>query len=284
MGNVTDRSSMIFYASGGNSGNTQIIYSLKTNRNNGTAIASLIQGRAYSMWQVDGKMGGVGSTPTVAEIPTRSTTGAIGQANPPTGKQLWLINVSEAHTTTRNTFMLYDRLAQIGGLSGTSTSAQTCSLSTDRYTANAAAYQGNEIYVEIYTQIGASSTTITASYQDENNAAQTTQAVAIGNTGFREIYRMIKLPLASGTRGVRTVNSVTLAATTGTAGNFGVTIARPIWSVGDGGASQTGYIRSMLQSPGPQEIMSNACLAWMSPNIGGAWDVNQSFRLHMVAM
>ena len=59
--------------------------------------------------------------------------------------------------------VLYDRLLHIGGLNATTTAAQTVGGSLSRYTGGA----GNQIWVEIYTQIGTTATTITANYTNQ---------------------------------------------------------------------------------------------------------------------
>jgi hypothetical protein len=68
------------------------------------------------------------------------------------------------------------------------------------------------------------------------------------------------VPLANGDTGVRSVESVTVLATTGTAGDFGVTIARQIAS-GAVGLAGTGALTDCLsQLAAFPEIKSGACL------------------------
>jgi hypothetical protein len=57
-------------------------------------------------------------------------------------------------------------------------------------------------------------------------------AVTFGGTGYNEVGRMIMLPLqAAGDTGVQSIQSVTLAASTLTAGSFGATMAHPIAAI-----------------------------------------------------
>lgn len=123
--------------------------------------------------------------------------------------------------------LIVDRLVHQAGLSGI-TGTQTLNLPTTalpRYTDG----RGVMIGIRIYTQIGATSTTVTASYTNQDGVAgRTAKTNVIGNTGFRETPRIIFLALQEGDTGVRSVQSITLAASTGTAGNIGVVLFKPI--------------------------------------------------------
>jgi hypothetical protein len=89
------------------------------------------------------------------------------------------------------------------------------------------AYEQVMAYVEVYSQVGTTATTLTASYtNDAGTAGRTSPAVTFGGTGFRAPPSLLPIPLAAGDRGVKSVETVTLAATTGTAGNFGITLLR----------------------------------------------------------
>jgi hypothetical protein len=182
----------------------------------------------------------------------------MGQADPTGGRELFLLGV-EGACSQLGTLILYDRLLQIGGLSGTSTSAQTVGGTLTRNTGGV----GNMIAVEVNTQIGVSSTTITASYTNQaGTSGRTTKAAAIGNTGLREAERMIILPLQDGDTGVQAVASVTLALTTGTVGDFGVVVMRP-QAVLANGAVAGAMLRDFLAGlPNIPEIDTDACLTW----------------------
>jgi hypothetical protein len=168
------------------------------------------------------------------------------------------LNISSSGT--ESIFILYDRLLHVSGFSGTNTGAQAVGGSLTRNVTGS----GNQIWVEIYTQIGATPTTITASYTDQDgNSGQTTAAAAIGGTNDREPQHMIQLPLADGDDGVQAVASVTLAGSTGTVGDFGVTVVRPLLVVHLALNAQ-GNARDLIAGiPSFVEIDSGACLAFM---------------------
>lgn len=257
MAALNDLSDIVNRLTGGSSGTPEQICVWKDGRVAGAAAATPIAGRPISLWQYQGTPAH-GSAPGAVAAPTRATSGALGQANPGGGREKWLLGVTSA-INAPGVLMLYDRLLHISGLSGTNTGAQTVGGSLTRNTGGV----GNQIWVEVYTQIGASGTTITASYTDDaGNSGSTTTSVAIGNTGLREAQRIIPLTLAAGDYGVQAVASVTLAATTGTVGDFGVTVARPLLTL-NVNAVAAGVIRDMIAGlPSIQKIDTDACLAW----------------------
>lgn len=254
---LSDLSDIINRCTGGNSGSPENIFFYKDARVAGAAAAATVAGRITSLWQYDGQPS-AGAAPGAVTAPTNATAGALKQTNPGGARQKWLLGATAAPLAA-GTLILYDRLLHISGLSGTTTTAQTVGGTLTRNTGGA----GNQIWVEVYTQIGASSTTITASYTNQSGTSgKTTAATAFGNTGFREAQRIIALPLASGDTGVQAVASVTVLATTGTAGNFGVTVARPLL-VMPVGVLGVGTIRDLIAGlPGILEVDTNACLAW----------------------
>jgi hypothetical protein len=184
-----------------------------------TAVA----GAHFSLWTATPF---AGATPTTAAVPTRSTTGALPSFQNSSGTQR-LIG-GELGLGNSGMLILCDRLSHQGGLSGIVTTAQTTNLPTSaltRYTSG----EGVMAAVEIYGQIGTTATTFTASYTNSGSTSgRTTLATAIGGTGNREVGRFIIFPLQQGDTGVEAVASVTVLATTGTAGNFGVTLFKPL--------------------------------------------------------
>jgi hypothetical protein len=257
---LTDLSDVINRLTGGNDGTPEHVSFFKDNRIAGAAAPSTVAGRLTSLWRYSGSPSAA-STPSAVIAPTRTTPGALAQANPGGGREKWLLGV-EAIASAQGGLILYDRLLEIGELLGNSTSAQTVGGTLTRYTG--AASVGNEIWIEIYFDIGSTATTITATYTDQDgNTGAVTPATPIGGSGLREATRIIALPLADGDTGVRGVDSVTLAATTGTAGNFGVTVARRLLYI-PVGASGAGSVRDTISGlPSIPEIETDACLAWI---------------------
>jgi len=273
MAAISDLSDLINRQTGGNSGSPENIFFHKVPRVAGTAAAALVAGRAASLWTYDGMPAG-GAVPTTGAIPDDTTTGAIPFTAPGGSRDKWLVNASIVPLIA-GVFLLYDRLFHIGGLSGTSTSDQDvqdepASPALTRNTGGA----GNIVFYEIYTQIGTSTTTLTMTYTNQAGTGSRTSTINIGSTGFREVTRAQRIPLAAGDTGVRAVEKVALTATTGTAGNFGITIAQPLAWIPVGAAGVAGWRDYTTGLPGIPSIHPDACLAlYFVPSGGTAPEV-----------
>jgi len=124
--------------------------------------------------------------------------------------------------------ILVDMLNVSGGLSGIVTTAQTTNLPTaalTRFTSGEGVMAG----FCIWGNVGSTATTVTVSYTNQaGTSGKISTATQFGGNNVAVSGRMILIPLATGDTGVRSVESVTLAATTGTAGNFGVCLFKPL--------------------------------------------------------
>lgn len=264
MAAITDLSDLVNRATGGNSGTPQNLFGFKVARIAGAAATAPIAGRPASLWLYDGQPS-AGVAPGAVAAPTNATAGSLQQASPGGGRQQWLTQFWAAGLNA-GTVLLYDRLLHISGLSGTSVAAQTVGGTLTRNTGGI----GNFMFAEVYTLIGTTSRTITASYSNTvPTSGRTSAAVAIGSTGFREVTRAIMLPLQAGDLGVSAVASVTLSATTGTAGNFGVTVGRPLAFAGIGATGAAGWRDFSTGMPGLPEVSAGACLSllWIPTSV-----------------
>lgn len=219
-------------------------------------------GRLASLWPVAPL---AGSAPTTAVAPVGGDAGDLGGGHVNPAGNLFIgganVNLSGAGPAA-GVIVVADRLSHQGGLDATVATEQTTNLPTaalTRYTDG----KGVWAALEIYTQIGATSTTVAMKYTDQDgNTNITSESTAFGNTGFREAGRLILMPLALGDDGVRAVAGVTLAGTTGTAGNFGVTLLKPLLFIPCQAAAAIpevldGLIRGACQIP---EVKANAHL------------------------
>lgn len=265
MAAITDLSDYVNLATGGNSGAPETRQIFKDARTSAGAAVATVAGRLTSKWTHTG-MPCHGAAPTTAVVPTRATAGALGQAAPGASKTRYCTGII-ASASQAGVLIVYDRLSHQGGLSGTVTTAQTTNLPTAALTRQTDGV-GVEIWLEIYTAIGATPTTVTCSYTDEaGNTGQTSIATAIGGAGLQEVDRIIPLPLASGDSGCKAVASVTVLATTGTAGNFGVTLAKAFASLPMPYQGSASGINFLYEQGGPRDINSggssgDACIAF----------------------
>lgn len=258
MGAIAGLDDLLAKATGGNNGNPENIWWGKTHTVAGVAQAPS-QNREYSQWLYDGQTATGATPPTSAAAPDATTDGGLKQANPGGGRQKWMTGFGCWFSSSPAQLIIYDRLLHISGLSGTVTTAQTVGGSLTRYTGSAA--WGNQAWVEIYSPIGGTATTVTMTYTNELGVSgQVSPSTAIGGASFQEQSRIFPIPLAAGDLGVQAVQDCTLAATTGTAGNFGITILRPLatfnlMDIGVGGHMT--YLEQIV------EVLTDACLAFI---------------------
>lgn len=181
--------------------------------------------------------------------------------------QAWLAEAvvgggSTSGTAVRSIIWLADFLVQSGGMSGTVTTEQTTGLPTvalSRYTNG----DGVMAALIVYASLGSTATTATLNYTNQSGTAgRTSQPVVVpASAAARGISVFC---LQDGDTGVRSVEGLTLAGSTGTAGNFGVLLFKPIAMLG--GTCAEGIdrapTREMLLSGGAiAEILQGACLS-----------------------
>lgn len=183
-----------------------------------------------SYWTIAGTFWPAGAVPPTGagSALSSSDTGAMPFPGVPGGDKMYLIGMalSQANGSSIQdmAMVLYDRLVHTSGLNANITSLQAVATTAlTRHTSGL----GVQMYAEIYTAVGASATTVTVEYTNDSGVAKTT-SFSIGSSTNNAALQMLRIPLASGDLGVRSVESVTLAGGTGTAGNFGITLAYPI--------------------------------------------------------
>lgn len=196
------------------------------------SLANAAAGQLFSLWTATG-VPGAGSAPSAAAVPNSATTGAMGFANqtaPATSYLAWLAVQSG---NSASNLEIHDRLAHMGGLSGVVTTAQgalslvTTAPSADRL--GDTNYSDVQWWLEVYTAMGATGVNATVAVTYNDDTTGNLAAIALGATPRQG--RLYPLVSASAGKFIKAVTSVTLSATTGTAGNFGITATRPRTSV-----------------------------------------------------
>jgi hypothetical protein len=192
-------------------------------------------GNFFSLWRATGQPG-QGTLPTTAARCDNTTTGAINftQQTAPATSYLALLEGLCANAGT--TLEIHDRLMHMGGLNGTLTTSQTVDLDLNANLAsdNLDARKGDANFSDVtwwmewYTDTGAtaSNATVNVTFNDGTSANLAVQAVG----GTVRAARMIPLngliQAADAGKYIRDINTVTLSASTATAGNFGFTCTR----------------------------------------------------------
>lgn len=191
------------------------------------SIATQIAGGFSSLWRATG-VPGQGAIPGAAAVCTKALTGAIGFTNqtaPVTTYIAW------AYITCANSgqaLEIHDRLAHMGGLSGTVTTAQT--VNVDASNAGISAdrrgdtnYSDVQWFLEWYTATGSTGVNATCAVTYDDNS---TGNIVVAVPASTAASRMLQIIPAVAGRFIKSIQSVTLSATTGTAGSFGVTATR----------------------------------------------------------
>lgn len=200
------------------------------------SIASQTANSFCSLWRATGQPG-QGAIPTVVATCNNTTVGTIGfnqQMSPSTSYGAYL---EIATGNAAMTMELHDRLANMGGLNGTLTTAQSVNLDLNTLLATDnidtrkgdANYSDVQWWLEWYTATGgtAVTATIVVTYNDGTTGNLSVLSLAATRPASHMIPLNSLIPSAQSGKFIRGIVSVTLSATTGTAGNFGVTVTRP---------------------------------------------------------
>jgi hypothetical protein len=200
------------------------------------SIANAAAGQFHSLFRATGQPG-QGAIPTGAAVCSSALTGAVGFTAQTAPATSYLGSIEASCGNAATTLQIHDRLVHIGGLSGTVTTAQTVSidLSTLLGTSNLDARKGAADYsnvmwwLEWYADTGATVATATVNVTYDNGSTGNLTGVALAATRRASFMQPLNslIPAADSGKFIRGVNNVTLSATTGTAGNFGVTATRP---------------------------------------------------------
>jgi hypothetical protein len=222
-------------------------------------------GRSMAMWR---SLLPAPAIPTASVALDKTSANAIGPIPNATSGKLQIIG-ARFNTSGQAGAMAVaiDLLNVSGGLNGTITTQQTTNLPTAALTRHTGG-DGVFIGIVIYATVGTTATTISVRYTNQAGTPNRTSTVtAFGATGFREANRLIQIPLQAGDTGARSVEGVTLTATTGTAGNFGVCLFKPL--MGFSLDSTTGTVPLDAVSTGGMigsmaEFDDDACLTFMA--------------------
>ena len=188
-----------------------------------------------SLWRATGQPG-QGAIPAAAAVCTNALTGAIQFTQQTSPATSYLGILENMCSNPGSTLEIHDRLMHMGGLNGTLATAQTVNLDLNANlgTSNLANRIGDSNYSDVqwwlewYTATGA--TAVTATVAVTYNDGTTGNLTAVSLAATRPASHMVPLnsliPAAASGKYIRDVDTVTLSATTGTAGSFGVTATR----------------------------------------------------------
>lgn len=200
------------------------------------SIASQTANSYCSLWRATGQPG-QGAIPTVVATCNNTTVGTIGFNQQISPSKSYGAYLEIATGNAAMTMELHDRLANMGGLNGTLTTAQSVNLDLNTLLATDnigtrkgdANYSDVQWWLEWYTATGvtAVTATIVVTYNDGTTGNLSVLSLAATRPASHMIPLNSLIPSAQSGKFIRGIVSVTLSATTGTAGNFGVTVTRP---------------------------------------------------------
>ncbi len=203
----------------------------------------------YSTWQpVKFGAGGAGAIPTTQRLCTDATQGRLGTfTNASGGATLRLLGWHHA-TMASAIDILFDRIKDMGGLALNLNTLQTTNLPINLVDAAAAgrcASDGSDVewWFEVFAAGGATSVvSITVKYTNQGGTANRTATVVgslVGASMF-PIYRMhpIMPYLQAGDTAIKSIESIQLNTSSGTAGNLGIVALKRLathWSASSSG-------------------------------------------------
>lgn len=206
-----------------------------------SSIASQAAGTFVSLWRATGQPG-QGAIPGAAAACNNALIGAMNftqQTLPATSYGAYM----EAATGNASmTVEIHDRLMHMGALSGILATAQTVGIDLEASLAsnNLAERIGDTNYSDVqwwlewYTATGSTAVTATVAVTYNDGTTGNLTGVALAATRPASFKQPLNsyIPAASSGKYIRAVNTVTLSATTGTAGSFGVTATRSRMTIG----------------------------------------------------
>ncbi len=200
------------------------------------SLANAAAGQFHSLWRATGQPG-QGAIPAAAVVCDHTLVGALGfsqQTAPATSYGAWMNALCSNGAVT---IEIHDRLMHMGGLSGILTTAQTVNLDVhaNLATANLDARKGDANYSDIqwwmewFVDTGATVATATVNVTYNDGSSGNLAAISLAATRRASFMQALNgfIPAADSGKYIRDVNTVTLSATTGTAGSFGFTATRP---------------------------------------------------------
>lgn len=198
------------------------------------AIGSQVGGQYASMWRATGTPG-QGAIPGAAAVCTKALAGALPFANQVAPNQSLLASLWTVSSVGGLTLELHDRLAHMGGIDLTLTTPQTVgvdvqTLGISAARLGAANFSELQWWYEVYTAGGATASNATFNVTFDDGSTGNLATLAVGGTlAASRLFSLdaLRTPAQQG-RYIRGVNSVTLSASTGTAGNAGITVTHAV--------------------------------------------------------
>lgn len=231
------------------------------------SITSQAAGTYVSLWRATGQPG-QGAIPAAAASCNNTLLGGMNFSQQTSPATSYIGYMEWAAGNAAMTLEIHDRIAHMGGLVGNVTTAQTANvdLSALLGTNNTSERIGDPNYSDVqwwlewYTATGATAVTATVNVTYDNGTTGNLTGLSLAATRPASFMASLnaQVPAAQSGLFIRHVNTVTLSATTGTAGSFGVTATRIRASLGAPIANMK-FTADWAQLGFP-EVANSACL------------------------
>ena len=167
------------------------------------------------------------TAPTTAAALSYSTDPDWALPRPLGSSGLHIVDAITSMTdTTSCVYWIVDRLSHQGGLDANIITSQTTNLPTAALPTRATGGAGVWCAIEGYANTGATDTTITVTYTNQSGTGSRTGTATTSNGWDINWVNLVQL---EGTdTGVRSVESVQLDVATGSSGDIGITLFKPI--------------------------------------------------------
>ena len=204
---------------------------------NKASLANQITGSPTSLWRSAG-FPAQGAIPTTAAVCDATLTGALPLRTKTVDQDRVLSKMAVAMVTIGNTLIVEDRLMHMGGLLGNVATAQTVNIDISANLASnnlaerigSADYSEIQWYLEWYLDTGSTAVTPTVQVTFHDDTTGSVNVDVLGAIIIPATVRAGRRYKLNPTNGkyIKSIQTVTLSATTGTAGNFGVTAVKPL--------------------------------------------------------
>lgn len=235
-----------------------------------TTSTTTVAGYDLSFWYLGGFPALPSIPSSVAVACTSTEAGAPTMTIVSTDK--YYVGAADIVATALQTFTLNDRLYHCGGLVGNSTSLQSFTVTSTVAMDNGRCSTAcpTEWWVEVYTTLG---TAASSCYFDVTYTDGSTGVIAQTWGSTMRQSRLLRIQ-STQNKIIQTIHGATLQVTTGTAGSWGVTVGRPLFSMTCPAANQ-GVAYDFAQIGLPQ-LSSRACLWWRACEAATASGVVQA--------
>ncbi len=172
---------------------------------------------------------------------SKASTGFYNFADPDTGESVYLERgrYTLSSTSASSSHRWMDAIWACRSLDGTLTTVQNIT-GFPAYTRTDSNGVGLMMFLYAYAAAGATATNATITYTNTAGTGGRTSVATVPSSGLSVLGACFVAPLQAGDLGVKSVESVQLSASTGTAGSVGVLLARPVGFEGCAGPEASG--------------------------------------------